>query len=675
MVFIKMRTLVLVFFACLCFSQNQKKVRLNVNIIGSGIVTHSSGVYPAGESIIIKPIGINREVFSHWSGQLEGLEVKGNELALTMNHSRSITANFKKKGQLTFTFEPFIGINNESGIGIYQKANIVLWKLNSFVPVAEGHRLRLDGKNTGTFFIKKNTKMKKNWIEQYRVRVVTDINGLRESKDFWVDKNKNFSSKTKASLEGYNFQGWFSNDKLLFENLNYVLKIDKPIILVRKFIKNLVSLKINSKLGSIRGEGTYNAGEEVSWSLDETIIHDKSDINVRYQADKEEGSFPLFRDTIININWNKYYRVSILDNDNVHVFRSNRKHLDWAKENSELVFFAEPSEGIRFLGWDVDGEIYKENPLRLKVNKTYKVRALSHAEKIQLPIPGSKETISLNLGKLNTLANKKILNKLKRKKVTLKLKGINPLVQEYFCDISETYFEGRKAVKLTNRYLDFMFSPEDVKILYFARSKYFSFNRFLLKNRPDFYFNLGKNKEDKWKFLYSKNTSYGTRFFYKISNEVYTVISFELKEKNLLVSTEYIQGKLDWKQPNFILDFKVNDNLNQKIINGLQVAYKGKDFSRKFFFGSLNTLLSGENLLFNLSVNNSPYVLGLRSDNLDINFTNGTFRLKVLDGFSEKSKDKDFNILLKETKELNFKLMGVLSNKLYIKQKFILQAQ
>ena len=197
-------------------------------------------------------------------------------------------------------------------------------------------------------------------------------------------------------------------------------------------------------------------------------------------------------------------------------------------------------------------------------------------------------------------------------------------------------------------------------------------SRISVKDSQNFFLDLGEKKIDEWEYLYSKNTPYGVKIFYKIFNNIYATINFELKKKALLVSVEYIHNRLEWVQPNFFVNFKKTNNIGSRIIDNLQVDYKGEFFAREFLFGNLNTSLLDDKLFFELFLDNAPYVLALKSDNVDINFMSGHFHFKILDTLLNSKSSEEFNIIMENIEEPKLKVIGELNNQLYITQSFLL---
>jgi hypothetical protein len=193
---------------------------------------------------------------------------------------------------------------------------------------------------------------------------------------------------TKVSFEAISdndatFVRWEGDikDGVEIEGNEVSLVMSKPRTIFAVFASNKNELTIDSTYGDPKGAGIYDRGKSATWSVTSPFNISDSE---RVVAPVTEGTFDLEDDKTIKIQWEKEYILKTLSDDMGSVKGGNI----WAKKDSEATLEAVAAdETIGFVRWEgVDPSVATQNPLTLKMAKSYLIKAVFAKQKYTLNV-------------------------------------------------------------------------------------------------------------------------------------------------------------------------------------------------------------------------------------------------------------------------------------------------
>ena len=197
-----------------------------------GVVDAGNGWHDAGSSIIITAVPDPLYNFAGWSGNVDASQTNENPLTITMDRTRSLTANFispeydlvvnnahattfVNESQLVATFLAPTWTNTlatSTNLTAYL-TNSVVWG-NSFTQLACTGWTRTGsdpgsgtGHNTGLFALTNDCTIVFNWYTQVWLEVASDNHGRVEPSSAWHDRGTPVTL-TAIPYFLYTFSGW-----------------------------------------------------------------------------------------------------------------------------------------------------------------------------------------------------------------------------------------------------------------------------------------------------------------------------------------------------------------------------------------------------------------------------------------------------------------------------------
>jgi hypothetical protein len=453
------------------------------NSKGYGSVSISSQWLKEGDKISFEAISDNKATFTGWEGDIkEGVVIKGNEISVTMDRTRTIYAVFASNENELKIDSKF---GDPKGDGIYKRGKKAEWSVTSPYKVSDTERVTTPV-TSGTFDLDDDKTIKIDWQQEFIVNASSDELGTVNGGNTWVKKGTETIIEAIPADETIGFVKWAGIQGAAVTSNPLTLKVEQSHTIKAIFAKKQYNLAITSEYGEITGTGLQATGSDAQWSVTSPVATDED--GVRLAAAPATGSVKMDSDKSIAIKWVKEYRVKV--SKNLDEVATDLGEV-WVKEGEELKDYeialnAETQEKVYSWTGDISKDQRAQYPLTLKVTKPMEIVANLNPVTTVLTFNNKVDNQPDVFDHLNTdtashkVPNIRIINNGER--MVLDAKDLKPQVDELGAiptqkklapgdksNIQTVDFEGWKnCVRIRTAFAQTIISPEAGRVVYFG---------------------------------------------------------------------------------------------------------------------------------------------------------------------------------------------------------------
>jgi len=231
----------------------------------------------------------------------------------------------------------------------------------------------------------KDRNVKLNYTKQFALRVDAQNSkgyGSVSISSQWLKVGEKISFEAISDNKA-TFVKWVGDikDGVEIKGNEISVVMNKPRTISAVFASNENELKIDSKYGDPKGAGVYKRGDKAVWSVTSPYNISK---NERVVAPKTTGTLDLADDKVVKIDWQKEFLVSAGAEEMGSVKGGGK----WIAQGKSATVEAVPADKtIAFSHWEgVDAAMAKSNPLTVKADKAYDLKAVFVKKEFMLKV-------------------------------------------------------------------------------------------------------------------------------------------------------------------------------------------------------------------------------------------------------------------------------------------------